>query len=180
MTKEEKFVVSPLIRWFERQKAAWRLCKPQYGTAATGWDIQARRKNQDILVEAKYINGPFLASFTGLVTAPLANRPQCFKARKYRGWSYGVCWAIGSSYTQRNVYQLLLDYFIRNLPFWKHYIQGLQMKYVFFVENGQVAKISFGKIIRLAVQYKRLAKGEKLNERRIIADKLIGKSLHFS
>lgn len=180
MTREEKFVVNPLIRWFKRQKAAWTLCKPRYGTAATGWDIQARRKNQDLLIEAKYINGPFLASFTGLVTAPLANRPQCFRARKYRSWAYGICWAIGSSYAQRNIYQLLFDYFARNLPFWSHYARDLQMKYIFFVKNGRVTKVSFGKIMRLAIQYKRLAVGKRLNERRIIADKLIGKSLQFN
>lgn len=63
ITKEEKFVVNPLIRWFKRQDAAWHVYKPSYGTSATGWDIEARRKNQDLLIEAKYIDGAFLASF---------------------------------------------------------------------------------------------------------------------
>lgn len=180
MTNEEKFVVNPLCRWFKRQKAGWKLYRPKYGVAATGWDIEAQRKNQDLLIEAKYIDGPFLASLNGLVTAPLANRPQHMIKRKYRSWSYGICWAIGAGYAKRNLYQLLFDYFMQNLPFWNHYSEDLRMKYVFFVENGHVAKISFGKIIRLAVQYKRLAKGEKLNKRRIIADMLLGKSLQFS
>jgi hypothetical protein len=59
MTKEEKYVVNPLSRWFKRQKAGWKLYRPLFGTAATGWDLEARRKNQDLLIEAKYIDGPF-------------------------------------------------------------------------------------------------------------------------
>lgn len=84
MTLEERFVVRPLLRWFKRQKAQWTVVNPRYGSSATGWDLEARRKNQDLLIEAKYIDGPFLASFAGLVAAPLANRPQRFMVRKYR------------------------------------------------------------------------------------------------
>lgn len=179
MTKEEKFVVNPMMRWLKQQKADWKLYKPRYGTSATGWDIEARRKNKDLLIEAKYIDGPFLASFTGMVTAPLANRPQHFIVKKYRGWSHGICWAIGTNYTQRNIYQLLFDYFIRNLHFWKHYVEDLRMDYVFFVENGKVAKISFGKILLLAKLYKLKASGKNLKERREMADELLGRFLKF-
>jgi hypothetical protein len=83
MTKEDRFVVDPLMRWFEEQKR-WTLHKPSHGTSATGWDIEARRKNQDLLIEAKYIAGPFLSSFAGLVTAPLVKRAQRSVVRKYR------------------------------------------------------------------------------------------------
>ncbi len=63
MTKEEKYVVNPLIRWFRRQEARWALKTLRHGTSERGWDIEARRKNQDLLIEAKYIDGPFLSSF---------------------------------------------------------------------------------------------------------------------
>ena len=179
MTKEEKFVVVPLIRWFRRQNAKWRLRRPKYGTAATGWDIEARRKNQDLLIEAKYIDGSFLASFSGLVTAPLANRPQRFMKRKYRSWSYSICWAIGASYAQRNIYQLLLDYFARNQRFWGHYQQDLRAKYIFFVRDGKVAKISFAKVIEATQRYKTQASKKKRNERRVVANKLLGRLLKF-
>lgn len=180
MTKEEKFVVLPLMGWFRRQRADWKLYKPRYGTAATGWDIEASRKNRDLLIEAKYIDGPFLASLGGMVTAPLANRPQHSMTRKYRGWSFGVCWAMGSSYDQRNVYQLLFDYFIRNLNFWKHYAQDLRMEYIFFVEDGKVARISFSKILVLAKSYKLKASSKNLKERRLVADELIRRLLKFT
>lgn len=180
MTKEEKFVVNPLIKWFKNQKANWKLYKPNFGTAATGWDIEAQRKNQDLLIEAKYIDGPFLASLNGLVTAPLANRPQHLIKRKYRGWSYGICWAIGTNYAQRNIYQLLFDYFIRNLSFWNHYDQDIRMKNIFFVKNGQVARVSFSKFLNQSKSYYKDAKGKSLAERRIIADELAKKLIKFN
>jgi len=180
MTKEEKFVVYPMIRWFKRQEAGWKLYKPRHGTAETGWDIEAQRKNQDLLIEAKYVDGPFLASFNGLVTAPLANRPQHLIKRRYRSWSYGICWAIGTNYIQRNIYQLLFDYFSRNLSFWKHYAGDLNAKYIFFVKEKKVAKISFDRILRLGARYKLLVENKRLNERRIIADELMGRLLKFN
>ena len=180
MTKEEKFVVNPLVRWFKRQGADWKLYKPRYGTAATGWDIEAQRKNQDLLIEAKYIDGPFLASIGGLVIAPLANRPQHLIKRKYRSWSYGVCWAIGTNYAQRNIYQLLFDYFVRNLSFWEHYTHDLRLKYVFFVQGQKVARVPFEKLLSAASRYRVKAFGRNLNVRRITAEKLMAKSLNFS
>lgn len=78
LTKEELLVVNPVIRWLKQQQADWHIRKPKYGSSATGWDIEARRNKMDLLIEAKYITGPFLASFTGLVTAPLAKRRQRF------------------------------------------------------------------------------------------------------
>jgi len=59
MTKEERFVVRPLVRWFGNQQAHWEIKQPRYDTSATGWDIEARRKNCDLLIEAKYITGSF-------------------------------------------------------------------------------------------------------------------------
>ncbi len=63
MTKEEQFVVNPLVSWFKSQKAQWTVRRPAYGTAATGWDLEVRRNKMDLLIEAKYIDGPFLSSF---------------------------------------------------------------------------------------------------------------------
>ena len=175
MTKEEQFVVNPLIRWFGHQNATWRIHKPRFGTAATGWDIEARRNKMDLLIEAKYIDGPFLASFTGLVTAFLANRPQRFMATKYRSWCYYVCWAIGTNYMQRNIFQILFDYIARNPQFWKHYAEDVRMKYLFFVQNEQVTRVPFLRMLCLAEQYAERAKGKSLRERRAIAGTLMSK-----
>ena len=180
MTKEEKFVVNPLVRWFQKNKPGWKLYKPRYGTSATGWDIEVQRKNQDLLIEAKYIDGSFLAAMSGLVMAPLANRPQHFLKRKYRSWSHGICWAIGTNYNQQNIYQLLFDYFARNLVFWNHYANDLRMKYVYFVERGKIAQVPISKLLALTHLYRIQTKEKKLNERRSIAENLIRKYLNFS
>jgi hypothetical protein len=177
--REQRLVVKPLLQWLKRQKARWKLVKPKYGTSATGWDIEARRKNQDLLIEAKFITGPFLASFASLAAAPLARRPQRFVASKYRSWSYNVCWAIGASYREANLYQILLDYLSRNLTFWKHYQKDLRLKYVFFVRNGRVARVRFVSILKIAVWYKKAAEQAGLHERRQIANKLMGGLLRF-
>jgi hypothetical protein len=173
MTREEEFVVNPLIDWFQRQKAPWKLYRPKYGTAATGWDLEARRKNQDLLIEAKYIAGPFLSSFTGLVTAPLARRPQHFMATKYRSWSYGICWAIGAAYDTRNVYQILLDYFSRNPRFWRHYHEDLRLLYIFFVKEGKVAKVRFPAFLSASDVYAAKTLDKNLIYRRAVADDLM-------
>jgi hypothetical protein len=173
MTNEDRFVVDPLMRWFKEQKAHWNLHKPSHGTSATGWDIEARRKNQDLLIEAKYIAGPFLSSFAGLVTAPLAKRDQHFMVRKYRGWSHSVCWAIGSRHPLRNICQILLDYMARNPKFWKHYSKDVRMKYIFFVQNGKVTRIPFAAFLRIAKPYAVRARNEKLPARRRIAEDLL-------
>ena len=172
MTKEERFVVNPLIAWFKRQKAAWQVHKPSYGSSATGWDIEARRKNQDLLIEAKYIDGAFLASFTGLVTASLAYRRQHFMARKYRSWCHHVCWAIGTNREQRDICQILFDYIARNPIFWRHYADNVRMKYVYFVQGRKITRVPFSRILKLADRYAAEAQGENLAERREIAGKL--------
>lgn len=175
MTKEEQFVVNPVIRWFKRQNTAWQIHKPRFGTAATGWDIEARRNKMDLLIEAKYIDGAFLASFTGLVTASLAKRPQHFMVTKYRSWCYYVCWAIGTNYTQRNIFQILFDYITRNPQFWKHYAEDVRMKYLFYVQNERVTRVPFLRMLLLAEQYAERAKGKSLPERRAIARTLMSK-----
>jgi hypothetical protein len=173
MTKEERYVVNPLVRWLTRQKAAWEIYKPSYGTSATGWDIEARRKNQDLLIEAKYIDGAFLASFTGLVTASLANRRQHFMVQKYRSWCHHVCWAIGSDRPQRDILQILFDYIARNPQFWRHYAVDVRMKYLFMVSGGKVSRVPFMLILRLANRYALEASNKTLVERRRIAGDLI-------
>ena len=104
MNKEYELVVKPLIKWFKSQKANWQLEYPKYHTAATGWDLQARRKNQDLLIEAKYIPGRFASYFSGLVCAPISNKKQSFMKRKTHGWNEGVCWAIGNSFKSRDLW----------------------------------------------------------------------------
>ena len=163
MTKEEEFVVEPLQKFFldrTRSGADWKILhRPSFGTAATGWDLQIERHNQVLLIEAKYIRGPFAASLAGLVISPLSNRPEN-RSSLYRSWSAVSCWAIGSGYSTvgkyklRNVYQLLLDYFSRNLNFWKSYAETLRVKYIFFVEDGRVAKMTFEDMVKIAAVYK--------------------------
>lgn len=173
MNREQEYVVKPLCKWFRQQKAIWKIHKPKYATAETGWDIEARRKNQDLLIEAKYIRGPFLNSFRGLVCAPLAKRAQRHMKRKYKSWNYSVCWAIGTAYKSRNLYQIIFDYFSRNLAFWQHYGKDLKMKYVFFVKGNEICRISWKKLCELSKVYKRRANNRKLRERRALAEELM-------
>jgi hypothetical protein len=182
MSNEYKYVIQPLKRWFKQQKANWKLYIPKYSISATGWDLQATRKNMDLLIEAKFVNGPFLASFTGLVTAPLANRPMRSHSRKYRKSTAYVCWAIGSkkgSGIKR--YQILFDYFSRNLKFWRHYKTDLKMKYVFFIENDKVARITFDTLLdKVQIYYKQTyEKNLKLSKRRDIAKELMSTLRYF-
>jgi hypothetical protein len=174
MNKEELFVVQPLMRWFKRQKAHWNLRKPSYPSSARGWDIEATRKNQDLLIEAKYISGPAISSFAGLVIAPIAMRAQHSMARKYRGSGHYVCWAIGIN-PPRNIYQILFDYMARNQQFWKHYGEDLRMKYIFFVQEGEVTRIRFTAFLLMTKLYAdRTDDKTSLKERRWIADDLVG------
>src|SRR3989344_112310 len=147
MTKEEKCVVNPLETYFldhKRSGAKWRTKdKPRYGTSATGWDLQVERKNQVLLIEAKYIQGPFASSFAGLVIAPLSNRPEKMRSKRKKSWSSVICWAIGSSYKKNAIYQILLDYLTRNSEFWKCYSKILKVKYIYFIDNKKVANIRF-------------------------------------
>jgi len=172
-TKEEIFVVNPVITWLKNQKADWHIRKPEHDLSETGWDIEAQRRNMDLLIEAKYIAGPFLSSFEGLVTAPLAKRPQHLMKRKYRSWCHNICWAIGSSEEIGNVYQLLLDYFSRNLLFWKHYINDLKLKYIFLVKDKKVAKLTSKKLLEISRAYKNTSEGKKIKVRRENARELM-------
>ena len=173
MTDEKEYVLEPLKNWFQRQKAKWQLMEPKNDRYETGWDLEARRKNEDLLIEAKFINRSFLSSFTALVTAPLAKRPQRFMKKKYRSWSHGICWAIGTRYQLQNIYQILFDYFARNLIFWRHYGQDLHMKYIFFVKDNKVAKILFDDMLEKASIYERKTKDKALTEKRKIAEELM-------
>ncbi len=174
MNKEYELVVKPLIKWFKNQKSNWQLEFPKYHTAATGWDLQARRKNQDLLIEAKYIKGRFVSYFAGMVCAPMSNKRQSFMKRKAHGWNEGVCWAIGTSFKSRDIMQILLDYFSRNLVFWEFYGKYFKMKYVFFVNDLEVKKVDWNKLIFIAGKYLEAQNKNKLSllERRTLAAKL--------
>ena len=139
-----------------------------------------------LLIEAKYIRGPFASALAGLVIAPLTNKTEKMKSRKKRSWSSVICWAIGCGYIggQRNlkykmsgIYQILFDCLARNLEFWECYSKTLKVKYIFFVDNRKVAKISFNKIVNLAERYK-LSSHKSLHERRLIAEDLL-KDINF-
>lgn len=183
MTKEEEFVVNPLCEWFHRQKAAWgEPFKPNHGKSATGWDVEIKRKNRDLLIEAKYIdNQSITTAIADLVLAPLTDRPQRNLKIKYRSSCHCVCWAIGiNPNDKRHLYQALLDYLSRNPTFWKHYSDDLRLKYIFFVRGNMVAKALFSKLLEITTQYDRESKGKKLNEKRVVADVLMKKILKFS
>lgn len=181
LTQEEKKVVLPLKKWLERRKTKWiKKNMPNYGTAATGWDLEFERHDLVLLIEAKYFQRSFIGSFSGLVTAPLTHRKQKSIKTKYRSWCAYVCWAIGSSYASRNIYQLLFDYIGRNMDFWRSYGQILKMKYVFFVKEGKVIRLSWSQFLKASEVY--VAKVNKLpnhdskmklGERREIADKIM-------
>ncbi len=96
-------------------------------------------------------------------------------ATKYRSWCYHVCWAIGTSYVQRNVFQIIFDYIARKPVFWKHYAKDLRMKYVFLVKDGRVTKLPFTTLLRLAERYAKGAVGCDLRKRRLIAEELMSK-----
>ena len=104
MTNEEKFVVNPLEKYFldyKRSGAKWKIKdKPKYGSSATGWDLQVEHTNKVLLIEAKYIKGPFAAALAGLVIAPLTNKQEKMKSKKKKSWSAVVCWAIGCGYKE--------------------------------------------------------------------------------
>lgn len=190
MTKEEKFVVDPLEKYFrdpKRSGAVWKTKhRPKFGSSATGYDLQMERKNQVLLIEAKYIRGPFASALAGLVIAPLTNKTEKMKSRKKKSWSSVYCWAIGCGYIgggrnlkykMSGIYQILLDCLARNLEFWECYSKALKAKYIFLVDNRRVAKISFNKIIYLAGRYKS-SSSKSLHERRLIAEGLL-KDLKF-
>ena len=103
MTKEEKFVVDPLQKYFLDQKRSgakwWIKDRPKFGTAATGWDLQVERHGQVLLIEAKYIRGAFATSMAGLIISPLSLRREVMKRKGLKkSWSGVICWSIGSGY----------------------------------------------------------------------------------
>ena len=186
MTKEERFVVNPLEEYFrdpKRSGAVWKTKhRPRFGSSATGYDLQMERKNQVLLIEAKYIQGPFAPALAGLVIAPLTNKTEKMRSKKKKSWSSVYCWAIGCGYTgggrnlkykMSGIYQVLFDCLARNLRFWEFYSKMLRAKYIFLIDNGRVAKIRFNKIIDLAGCYKLSISGKSLRERRLIAEDLL-------
>ena len=54
------------------------------------------------------------------------------------------------------------------------------MKYIFFVKNGQVARVLLSKFLNQSKSYYKNAKGKSLSERRTIADELAKKLIKFS
>jgi hypothetical protein len=179
--REDRLVVTPLIDWLKKQKPGWIIDKPKYPTSARGWDIEARRRNEYLLIEAKYIAGPAIAAFAGLVAAPLAKRALRLNIPALEPW---CCWAIGINppgpvgsevrkATTRNMYQILFDYMARNSKFWKHYGKDLRMKYIFFVQKEEVTSILFTEFLRMTKLYTDRAHGKRLKERRQIAEDLL-------
>ena len=186
MTSEEKFVVNQLVKYFEdpaRSRAKWRVKhKPKHGKSATGWDLQVERKNQVLLIEAKYVTRSFASAISGLILAPLCHRPEKLKRGLYRSWSARICWAIGCGYNnekhRKGLYQILFDYIARNLKFWNAFAEILSVKYVFFVDGSKVAKFRFHDMVKLVGRYYTCA-DQPLDKRRLTAEKLVTKKLHF-
>ena len=192
MGNEKRLVVNPLKIYFldpKRSGAKWLIKdEPNYERSATGWDLQVERKNQVLLIEAKYIRGPSASALAGLLIAPLTKKQEKMRSKKKKSWSSVVCWAIGCGYEKGGrakkyqmggISQILFDYFIRNIEFWNCYSEILKVKYIYFVDNKKVAKILFAKILVLAKLYKTRASTKKLEERRVIADELIERFLKF-
>jgi hypothetical protein len=184
MTKEEKFVVNPLEKYFKefkRSGAKWKIKDKSKGRSEKGWDLQVERKNQVLLIEAKHRRGPFASILAGLTAAPLTNRPEKMKRNLYRSWAARVCWAIGRGTRDKHNmslnYQNLFDYFARNLKFWRCYSKILKVKYIFFVDNEKVAKIGFVKMVNLAERYSlQKSKSQKsMAAENFIAGKLVFK-----
>ena len=169
--REDRLVVTPLIDWFKKQKPNCGIHKPAYTTNARGWDIEAKRENEYLLIEAKYIGGPAISSFAVLVVAPLAKRDLHWK--RPEPW---CCWAIGVK-PPRNMYQIFFDYMARNSEFWKHYGEDLRMKYIFLVREGEVTRIPFTYFLRMTKLYADRAHGKTLEERRQIAERALA-ALH--
>jgi hypothetical protein len=174
MTKEDRedqFVVTPLIDWFKKQKPKWGLHKPAYASHARGWDIEAKRDNEYLVIEAKCISASSISSFAGLVAAPLAKRDN-----HWRGPSW-CCWAIGIKpqveRDRRHVYQIFFDYMARNPTFWGHYGKDLRMKYIFFVQAGGVTSILFTEFLRKTKLYSDRAQGKTVKARRRIAEEVM-------
>ncbi len=173
MNKEHKYVIKPLLKYFENQRTIWEVDTPSYHSSATGWDIEARSKNIDLLIEAKQFSGSFLSKFNGLVTSPLANRKRRLPQSKR---PYAICWALGPPFRNKNPFQLLWDYFSRNPVFWKHYHKDLKMKYIFIVNHNSVSRMDFGKFLSFTSLYKAQTKGATLKARRELATNLIKKN----
>jgi len=159
-TNEEKNVVNPLQKFLEnriRSGAHWKvLRRPAYGTGAKGWDLEIERKNEILLVEAKYLNGPFAASMSGLVLAPLTE-----KSPVKSSWCNRIAWAVGwnpHKWSAATVYRNFLDYISREPNFWHSYSSELKLKYIFLVNpEKKVARIRFRSLQKDARAYLRVA-----------------------
>lgn len=180
-TNEERYVVEPLERYLmdpSRSRARWVVkARPRYGTSATGWDLQAVRKNCVLLVEAKYIRGAFAAAMGGLLLAPLTRRSEMMAGgRKQGSWCASVAWAVGcdsSRYRLPDVLRRLLDYLCREPGFWRCYAEHLKWSYVFFVDRRRrVARVEVRRLLWMAERYSLVA-GCSLPERRAFANRLM-------
>lgn len=190
MTNEEKFIVEPLRKWFAKHKPHFTINTTR--GQQTGWDIEAKRHNMDLLIEAKYITGPFINKFAGLVVAPLTHRKQRLMKRKIKSWCAAICWAFNTDYDGKEVYHNILDYFSINSDFWNHYITDFNLKYIYFVKKEKVAEVKAIDILAVALCYKdraahrrkelKIAERADLpaKEKREIADDLMRRKCKYS
>ena len=172
MNAERKHVVIPILRRYEK-KANWVSYMPSNPSGETGWDLELRRKNLYLCIEAKYITRSFISSFSQLATSPLTKKKLHLMKVETSSACARPCWAIGSSYQTRHVYQILFDYLVRNLDFWKHYSEDLKMQYVFFIKKKKISRISFKRLLQLADTYHEKTPLKNTTERRVIADQLM-------
>jgi hypothetical protein len=162
-TKETSCVVNPLEKFLRNRKRSGALWStkdmPDHDTGATGWDLQMERPNEVLLIEAKYLSGPFASAMAGLTLAPLTNRREKMKSGRSKGsWCANVAWAIGwnpKKWRPARIYQNLLDYLSRRPDFWSAYHSKLRVKYVYFVDpRKRVTRIACKQLMKLANEYR--------------------------
>jgi len=178
MTNSERTDIKILEQYFKNSKNAdWVVTPLKHPTSETGWDLKAERPNQVLLIEAKHFGkGSHSSKFAGLLASPLLNRPEKSKSGKYRTWSTALCWAIGID--KKSFYQWLFDCLKRNFKFYRLYVTELKVKYIYFVEDKKVAKISFEKLLKLLQNYNP-PNNAKLKEKRNKAEEIVQKYLKF-
>jgi hypothetical protein len=164
---EDTAVVDPLEKFFldpKRSGATWKLIHRPKPRSATGRDLHVARKNYnlELLVEAKYIKGPFAAPMSGLVLSPLVRKLKPLPRNGVFCWAIGCGWQNQSDDMRETVCRLC-DYFASNRKFWTCYSNLLRVKYIFFVDRKKkVAKIGFVRMVHLLRRYDTsLKRGER-------------------
>src|SRR5271154_6090147 len=117
LTKEEKAVVDPLVKYFcdpKRSGAAWQIKHRPKGIGAKGPDLHVARKGQALFVEAKHIRASTASAMSGLVLSPLVKPHIPLPRNGFYSWAIGCGWQNQSEHMPETVCRFC-DYFARNL-----------------------------------------------------------------